>query len=379
MKNNAAHHSSPDASGDSPQSTNDVIKDSSAEPAKAAQKSWLQKIQELATLLGGGTVLFVAIWTALIYILGRIHAISYYTSLNVPFSLISLSAWEYNEKGWTYLWIGLIITLVLLSYVLVGVFFYIGSFAILLPLNIFFDVIISFILSLLLLLPKRIKNILVGIIKWAATASSNVTGSISAWWRTWWAKRKEIYKHRYLKDAENFDKKVRQVLFPYYLVTFLLIGMGFLTILLQVMFTQAQQGGHKAAIAFASGEMLLVEVTSSEPIDTVSSPKVISDVLRVGEKILYTYEGVYLLDYNNGRYFLFDDLDTNCRPAHVYVIKDDVVNSIQYTSAPAIKPDCQKLLTPTPVHSPIPTTAPATPNPTATLTTTTTLSPTATP
>ncbi len=56
------------------------------------------------------------------------------------------------------------------------------------------------------------------------------------------------------------------------------------------------------------------------------------------------YQDLYLLTYNNGHYFLFREVGSDCKPKQVYVVKDENLLGIKMNADihPPIPPECKK-------------------------------------
>jgi hypothetical protein len=89
----------------------------------------------------------------------------------------------------------------------------------------------------------------------------------------------------------------------------------------------AFKSGWQAAQRFMQNGTVQVRLVSSEPTIMDTQP---STTLSVNGKDIYTYDGFYLLAFNDGRYFLYKTLTSECTPAQVYVVPEDQVQSVQY-------------------------------------------------
>ncbi len=113
----------------------------------------------------------------------------------------------------------------------------------------------------------------------------------------------------------------------------------------------AYTSGRKDAQRFMQDGTVQVRLVSSVPtiMDTQPSTK-----LSVDGKDIYTYEGFYLLAFNDGRYFLYKTLTSECTPTHVYIVPEDQVQSVQYMPMQPLV--CSS-------NAPAPTVSPSLPSP----------------
>jgi len=59
------------------------------------------------------------------------------------------------------------------------------------------------------------------------------------------------------------------------------------------------------------------------------------------KSLLYEFTGLYLLTFNNGKYYLFRELDlTTCKPKQVYIVPDSASISINIQSESLAFPNC---------------------------------------
>lgn len=176
----------------------------------------------------------------------------------------------------------------------------------------------------------------------------------------WWENRKTYYRSKYSLMDDMFDKLSRAERFISFGTSFI-IGMIIFAGLIVFMFQQADAGGKRDAHNFITRNIMHVTLTISEPLAGYSST-VLPTTVRVGTDLLYSYTDMYFLTHNDGRYFLFDNIDpVTCSPAHVYVVKEEYLRSIQYVAARPLAASCQPTLAPTLLATP--PMAPSTPMP----------------
>jgi len=110
--------------------------------------------------------------------------------------------------------------------------------------------------------------------------------------------------------VENFPRRLRG------LFVFVLI-MYFIYILLDVFIEINQSGQYEGRLAVLT-RSYGVEVYSKDSMP-LGTPKMMPNTTPV----LMEYSGLRLLTFNNGKYYLFREVDpTTCRPAQVFIISD---------------------------------------------------------
>lgn len=327
-------------------------------------RPWWQIAKETVALIGGASVVTIAVAAALISFLGHASVSSYYANLNVPASLISLSTWEYNEWGWQYLLMGLIASSMLVFYGFYAFILYRMRIIVILPLNIALDILIQiirlivfyplkFTLGLLLRFGKLIRDWFLRKIpklskpfEFSRNKLTSLRRYVSIRVESWWKSRIDIYKKRYGEKSYKFEEKLKQTYGQLVFIGFVCLVIFLLVFVLQIMFKQANNDGRKAAISFVSSPVLRSDIITNRPF-VIRSTNVVSNIIQIDNNVLYNYQGLYFLTHNDGRYIFFDGVDTSCKPTNVYILKEDDVQSIHFTAVPSLNPACIATLTPT--------------------------------
>jgi hypothetical protein len=117
----------------------------------------------------------------------------------------------------------------------------------------------------------------------------------------------------------------------------------FVTYLLTVGELAGINGGVQANFSLKKNDTKVRITTVNAPLDGISS----TGVITVGNDILFQYDGMYLLTYNDKRYYIIDGVDANCTPLKIYIVKDEDVRSVQLLQSEHI--NCTK---PTPPAKP---------------------------
>ena len=198
---------------------------------------------------------------AILWIAGRFYAIGYFNAMNIPSSQINFSVWEYAELSWLRL-----------------IFYFLKRISPFLLLVATVPITILFSTYLLQRLFPRLK--FVAAVKNTITRMEGLQVTI-----TWLLTVSLVIYFSYLLLGTLID--IRQ---------------------------SGLQDGKK--IVFSNS--YAVQVYSKDYLP-LGSPKISSD----SSPALLEYSGLRLLTFNNGKYYLFRDIDSNtCRPSHVFIVTD---------------------------------------------------------
>ncbi|MBI9050815.1 MAG: hypothetical protein JEZ00_15450 [Anaerolineaceae bacterium] len=221
-----------------------------------------------------------AIFIALFYIFGRKYAIGYFGAMDIPEYMVTFSMWEYGAVAWFPL-----VFLVFISTITFIVFPFLE-----------------------LLFSKPIKAI----------------GNVLSKKR----KRKHEVKNPFIK--ENYEP-IKQILF------------GIVILAGCFMFYQGLK--ITTNIGAITGEYYLlnnaniVELHSMSP-HTINDRKIINS--GSNRDSYYVYEGFRLLTINNGKYYLFKELNPEtCKPERVYIIDEASVDQVILSPAEDLTNICQ--------------------------------------
>ena len=250
-------------------------------------KSWVDVIKDSVTILGGLTVIIVALFV----FLGRRFIEGYFSVLNIPISAVNFSTWSYGETG--------------LVYIIAPI----GVFIILSPIIVFIFLFIS----------ETIFRVIQNIFPQKSIVTPNKTSL--------------------------FQPILQEVLPPTIKV---FCGAIVITLLMRVFLAvslRMYDEGENNAYQYIQESALGIRLTSKEPF-LIPAPTVTAATATANDEPTYTYEGLYLLTKNDGTYFLFDDVDETCRPRDIYIVKEAQLLGVQFLPT---KPFSKSCSTPTPV------------------------------
>ncbi len=284
----------------------------------ASGTAWLPPLKELISILGGTSAVFaVILWYA-----GRRYAEAYFTAMGIPWTQINLSLWDYAELGWPNIWLILVI---LGGFVLFGLVFsdYMPPISRLKNrgriVGVGFALVVAlYILVVLLVSDQTIKDavaVVVGIIILFAMFS------LVGW------------------SGGSRGFRIMMIVYSFTVVLNVLLLFG----------DFARGTGRVDGQNYAASDVSEVRFTLAEPFLT-NAPT--NTRPSASGNVLFDYEGFYLLRYNDGRYFLFKQLNAQCQPDKIYTVKDSDIRSIEYSSSP--RPKCVPTAANTPTPSPTP-------------------------
>lgn len=239
---------------------------------KTITNNYSNKIVEIVTSIGGFTGIFIAVF----WITGRFYALGYFESLNIPLYLVTFSIWEYAEVSW-YIWIGIIFGTTIAACVMLIILNYIFHIA---------HPIIAKILSIL----DKIFNKSDG---------------------------KYIYNY---SPLFKFALKI---------IRYCFLGLSCLCLIISIL-VLTYHVGKLSGRNYVAEANIQVEFISKHYLD-ISSPSIMSSSITIEPS--YLYKGFKLLTYNEGRYFLFKDIDSvSLKPCAVYMVENTNVLQIKLTS-----------------------------------------------
>ena len=251
---------------------------------------------------------------ALLWVLGRNYGRGYYNTIRIPLFQVSLSIWEYGELGWQLLLVGAYIAAIILVVE-------IGSRLPINPLPRFVKIIIWFVCSLSPLLFLRGDIHLNSKIYIYISLLFVYTLTLI---RTVGEDSEENAKQGILQAHDHrFDRFLGWVLLIFLIVSFML--------------TTAYDVGTIDGRSFATGKSMKIRLILTKPLIT-DIPYNINNI-NTDSKI-YIYDRLYLLLHNDKNYFVFQGLNQQCEPSHVYVIQDDQVQSVEYIDDKPLNPNC---------------------------------------
>jgi hypothetical protein len=224
---------------------------------------------------------------AILWVAGRFYAAGYFGAMNIPAFQINFSIWEYAELSWLKL-----------------IFFFLKK--IYLPLVILAGI------SLVPLLAFILQGI--------------------------------FPKLKIFDTVKNIVSQIRRLSGIGYVLAFSIII--YFSYLLLLSFIDINRTGQVEGKNIVLTSSYAVEVFSRDflPIGTA---KVLSNTAPT----LMQYSGLRLLTFNNGKYYLFRDLDpVTCKPSQVFIIPDTPEIHITLSAIVPIDVPCTITPTPTPVQ-----------------------------
>jgi hypothetical protein len=283
----------------------------SQEGNDVADRPWLRNIKDVVAIGGGITAVVVA----LLWAIGRQYVKGYYATVNIPSFQDNLTLWDYGEKGWSFLLIGILVSsaLVYAIYSLRGIAPKIGksTFAFVLGYAI---ALVLFFTALIIML-----TIQTGFEK-DSTEIARVLIALAAY-----SMAVLVAATLFLTTARNHQ-------------AIELSAAIFLTIAVFVaMLVIAYDRGANSGRNYTPQQARKVRVILTAPL-LVGAPATIGTSTEGNE--LVNYEDFYLMMYNDGRYFLFREIGPNCRPTQVYVVKEADVRSISFFDLDSPRLEC---------------------------------------
>lgn len=282
-------------------------------PQKPNRKSMLDSIRELIGVITAGTGIFAV----LLYLAGRSFASGYFSAMNIPSFQVNFSLWEYGEVGWT----------PLLVYPL-GIFAASGLFwGIIYVLRDWLTPLIKqmikWIIQLLLWFKKLITQFITKYVKIRLSLPTIKFSPIS-------------------REARISFRILGASFYLFILLTFISVTLNFVT-----------QWGKNNGEFFILNNSPQVELVSSNPIP-LDDANIISP--QAGTDGLYIYQGFHLLTFNNGKHYLFKEIDwATCKPTKVYIVNANENIQVNLLPPVSLADQCQKTINPTATATPIAT------------------------
>lgn len=261
---------------------------------KPNKKSFLDWLREWI----GVIVTATGIFSTLFYLAGRSFASGYFSAMNIPSFQVSFSLWEYGEVGW----------IPMLLYP-------IGMFAIA---GLFWGGFYS------------IRDLTTPLRNWLFNVFACLKQSILSFFS------------KYLKiklPSIKLPVWSREALISFQLVKY---SINILFVLLFVYMTLkfVSFWGESNGIIFVLNRSQQVEILSTNiiPLDNsgIIAPQKNSDGT-------YIYQGFHLLTYNDGKYYLFREIDRKtCKPIKVYIIDANPNIHVNLLSPVPLSGQCRK-------------------------------------
>jgi hypothetical protein len=284
------------------------VKADSVQPSEELQKprltikDLLSKIREWIGLI----VTLTGLFSVLLYIAGRSFSAGYFAAMNIPSYQVNFSLWEYGEVGWFPM-----ILFAIIMFATAGLFW--GT--------------LSYLLTWLGLLIKRLTN-------WLNQYISSPKIKLPAW-----LAKVVTWVRKTIKSIWEAIKPPPLSLFASISFLFLLIS---ILILFPVLFMRSTLE-HVYKIGEDNGRQMIleyspqVELIAKEPIPLDET----NFVTRATPNGLYQYQGFYLLTSNNGKYYLFRDIDRKtCKPVKVYIVESSSNTQVNFLPPTSLADQC---------------------------------------
>jgi len=287
--------------------TNSLIK-YLEQPTREPPRPITDSLKEIIGLITGVSAIIVAS----LWYFGRSYQKGYSYVTNIPLEQLNFSIWDYGEDAWGFLGLsvvcGLIISGFLLPFynkrivkgnrinehrfrytLLTAIVFSLGLFIFMSTQSIIIKIVLLFIGSLILYYILSI----------------------------------------YPFSAANKRIRLRGVL----LISS--AALIFIVYLIMVGELSSIRGQARAKFFLSTASTKMRITTSNAPLGDISTTQAIT----VGQDLLFQYEPMYLLTYNDKRYYLIEGIGADCRPLKVHIVKEDNVRSAELLQADPIKCD----------------------------------------
>lgn len=266
--------------------------------SSAKEKRLFDSLKELAVLLATMTSIFVA----LLYLAGRSFASGYFAAMNIPEYQVSFSLWEYGAVAW----------LPMITYPILML----GA--------------ASLFWGIVYMLRDWLSPTLMHFINWLRRFM------------------------KFMRLTWSFPSISEQTRRWFALAAISVLGLFFIFVVVNTLrFVEGlgQLNGQNIVLEKAAQ----VELVFKSPMD-LDDNNLLS--VQSNGRDYYIYKGFHLLTVNNGRYYLFSELDPiTCKPTKVYVIEAGLTLQINLLPAVSLENQCQKnatdhvIITPTAIST----------------------------
>jgi hypothetical protein len=251
---------------------------------KPGKLSLLAVVRDLAGLFSAIAGFFVV----MLYLAGRSYMSGYFSAMNIPLSHISFTIWEYSEAAWYPIFLySLIMTI--------------------------YGGVIAFAFYVLIFLIKNAG-------KWL--------------WRQ--LRNRLKWRSKFEFKVPELSESLRAT---FYLVMFAVWGLSVISSV-KLAFNYAAGDALKAGRQDVLENSSRIEIASTNPQD-LGDPEVIFS--KDGKTNLFVYKGLRLLTFNNGKYYLFKEIDQDtCKPIQVYVVNVDQYSQVNILPAESLASKCKE-------------------------------------
>lgn len=303
---------------------------SQPQSAPAPPKAWIDLAKEWIAIVGS----FITVLVPITWVMGRSYMIGYYTAFRIPIYQLTLSVSDYVEAGWLFLWISLVTSVVVATFVVA----YVRGIIPLYRDSLFgssaperWSVIIVLMAvfgGLWWFLGRPISGWTVMLVMVGFVLLGVFAPRLPHWFRGF---LQTTPVHLILVAGRALAVLVPPVLL-------LMGGTSF-----------AQWAGTTAGYRAFSKTMWQVRLSAEKPL-MLDMPAVATSGTQGDE--MFVYAPLYLLTFNEGRYFLFQTVNGACQPEKVYVVHETQLRNVDYTFAPPPQPSCATNTPNTPTHTP---------------------------
>ncbi len=279
----------------------DPLDHKEAETQQGAEKIArpFESLREIVGIISAGAGIFAVI----LYLAGRTFANGYFTAMNIPDFQVSFSIWEYGEVAWT--------PLLLFS---AGVMVTVSLFG----------------------------SVIFTIRDWASPYIARLWDRLKKRRNS----KRSVFEFPPLKkDTKRWYALTRVAIFILTTIPILYWGLF-----------RVRDFGLKTGQFNVLENSARVEIIATTPMaldDNQLAPT------KASGQDFFVYQGFHLLTVNNGKYYLFKDLDQEmCKPVKVYVIEARESLQVNILPAMSLKDQCDKKAILFPVLSSTPTATP---------------------
>jgi len=246
-------------------------------------------------------VTLTGIFSVLLYIAGRSFAAGYFAAMNIPSYQVSFSIWEYGEVGWLPM--------------------------VLYPLIMFAAAGLSW--GILHFLLAWLSTLFVRLMNWLKQRNISPKFKLPAWIANTINWIRKILKSIWSAIKPPPLSLYAKIAFVFPVLSFIaLLILLFAGYTLEYIYNIGRDNGRKMVLENSPQ----IELISSSIIPLESTNTIAPQLTKDG---IYIYQGFHLLTSNNGKYYLFNEIDKEtCKPTKVYII--DSGQNIQVNLLPPV-------------------------------------------
>lgn len=274
--------------------------------------AWPQTLTEMLTPLRA-VIVFAAgsVGIAVLRFVGQHYAYGYFTAQHIPLTHLTFSVWDYGVPGLFVVWAASIIGLFVVGFVawylrgigpnlaIIAGWPWLGRLG--------FGIAVS---GLILMIH-------IWVYGWAIIHDQSVMAVAAG----------GAVVPLAIPLGRRITWRPGQRMVQVMLIVLLLIAMPFVSDWLSDV---ARKSGTQAAQRDLRQIGVQVQFVADTP-GLIDQPAV---AIGASDQQSYRYQGLYFLTFNDGRYFVFDQLTAACTPSQVYIVREEDLKSAQYVTAP---------------------------------------------